>query len=237
MTPELIVGLDSIAFARETRRSMEPDPAAAAILAELAGAGGASLSLRTDRRTGQERDAKVLRATMRTRLILRVPPTPDALKVVAPVRPDLVVLAPERPDTLVPEAHDLTLSTGSLGEAVAMLKEAGIESAIAVDPDVEQVKVVHRLGAAGACVLGTRLGAARLPDTERQERESIERCVKLAARFGLITMVSHGLGLRSLPLLRGIEGLRLVEVGHAIAARAVLVGMDRAVRDARQALG
>lgn len=237
MTPELVVGLDSIAFAREARRSMEPDPAAAALLAELAGATGVSLSLRTDRRTGQERDAKVLRATVRTRLFLRVAPTPEAIKIVAPIRPDLVVLGPERPDTLVPEGQDLTLSPGSLGEAVATLREAGLDCLIAIDPDVEQVKVVHRLGAAGACMLGTRLGAARLPDTETKEREAIDRCVRLAARLGLLTMVSHGLSLRSLTLLRGLEGLRWVEVGHAIAARAVLVGMDRAVRDARQGLG
>lgn len=233
---ELVVGLDSIAFAREARRSTDPDPAAAATLAELAGAGGIALSLRTDRRTGQERDAKVLRATVRSRLFLRIAPTPEAIKLVAPIRPDLVVLAPERADTLVPEGHDLTLSPGSLGEAVATLKEAGLETLVAVEPDVEQVKAVHRLGAAGACMVGTRLGSARLPDSEDREREAIERCVRLAARLGLLTMVSHGLSLRSLGALRGIEGLRWVEVGHAIASRALLVGMDRAVRDARQAL-
>jgi pyridoxine 5-phosphate synthase len=235
--PELVVGLDSIAFAREARRSTEPDPAAAAVLAELAGAGGVSLSLRTDRRTGQERDAKVLRAVVRTRLFVRVPPTPEALKVVAPIRPDHVVLAPERPDTLVPEGHDLTLSPGALGEAVATLKEAGLECLVAIEPDPEQVKAVHRLGAAGACIVGNRLGSARLPDAEDRERDAVDRCVRLAARLGLLTMVSHGLSLRSLALLRGIEGLRWVEAGHAVASRAMLVGMDRAVRDARQALG
>ena len=236
MSAGLVVGLDTIALARESRRSSEPDPAAAAMLAEMAGAAGVSLGLRTDRRTGQERDAKVLRATVRTRLFLRIAPTPEAVKLVAPLRPDYVVLAPERPDSLAPEGYDLTLSPGSLGEAIATLREAGLETLACVEPDVEQVKALHRLGAAGACIVGTRLGTARLPANEDKEREAVERCVKLSARLGLMTMVSHGLGLATLPHLRGMEGLRLVEVGHAIAARAALVGMDRAVRDAREAL-
>ncbi len=233
----LIVGLDAVAMLREARRATEPDPAAAAMIAELAGAEGVCLGLRTDRRTGQERDAKVLRATARTRLFVRIAPTPDAIKIVAPIRPDLVLLAPERADSLATDGHDLTLSAGALAEAVATLKEAGCETLVTVEPDVEHVKAVHRMGAAGACVAGARLGAARMPDTEQRELEAIDRCVRLAARLGLLTMVAGGLSLRSLALLRGLEGLRWAEAGHAIAARAVLLGMDRAVRDARLALG
>jgi pyridoxine 5-phosphate synthase len=234
--PELIVGLDSVALVRESRRAAEPDPAAAALLAEIGGAGGISIGLRTDRRTGQERDARILRATVRTRLQIRIPPTPDSLKVVAPLRPDHVLLGPERPDMIAQEGQDLVLGSGALTEAVASLREAGLDALVIIEPDLEQVKAAHRLGVAGLCLTGARLGAARLPDSTARELEAIDRCVRLASKLGLITQVGHGLPLRCLPLLAKIQGLCFIEVGHALCARALLVGFEQAVRDARAAL-
>jgi len=235
--PDLIVGLDAVASLRESRRSSVPDPAAAALLAELGGAAGLSIGLRTDRRHGQERDVKVLRAMVHARLQVRVAPTPDSVKVVAPMRPDQVVLGPERPDSLLHEGQDLVLQgTGAVGEAIASLREAGIDTLVLVEPEVEQVKAAHRLGVGGLAIVASRLGAARLPETENKELDAIERCVRLAAKLGLATQVAHGLTLRACRLLRRIEGLAAVEVGHAVVARAVLVGMEQAVRDFRQAL-
>ena len=231
--PELIVGLDSIALTRESRRSAEPDPAAAALLAEIGGAGGISLGLRTDRRTGQERDAKVLRAVVRSRLQIRIAATPDAVKVVAPIRPDHVLLGPERPDTIAHEGYDLVLGSGAVTEAIGSLREAGLDTLVIIEPDLDQVKAAHRLGVGGICVTGTRLGAARLPESEEREMEAIDRCVRLASKLGLITQVGHGLPLRCLPRLATLPGLRFIEVGHALCARALLVGFEQAVRDAR----
>ena len=124
--PQLIVGLDPVALLRESRRSAVPDPAAAAVLAELAGADGLSIGMRTDRRHGQERDLKVLRAMVKTRLQVRVPPTPDSIRIVTPIRPDAVVLVPERPESLAHETgFDLTVGAASLGESASALREAG----------------------------------------------------------------------------------------------------------------
>jgi pyridoxine 5-phosphate synthase len=234
--PELIVGLDAIALLRESRRAAEPDPAAAALLAELGGAGGVSIGLRTDRRTGQERDAKVLRATVRTRLQVRIAATPDSVKVVAPIRPEQVILGPERPDTIAHEGHDLVLGSSAVTEAVASLREAGLDALVLIDPDLEQVKAAHRLGVSGVCLTGARLGAARLPESEERELDALDRCVRLASKLGLVTQVGHGLSLRSLPRLSSLPGLGFVEVGHALCARATLVGFEQAVRDARAAL-
>lgn len=234
--PELIVGLDAVALLREARRSAEPDPAAAAMLAELGGAGGVSIGLRTDRRTGQERDAKVLRATVRSRLQVRIAATPDSVKVVAPIRPEQVLLGPERPDTLAQDGHDLVLGSGAVTEAVASLREAGLDALVVIEPDLEQVKAAHRLGVAGVCVTGTRLASARLRESEEREVDAVDRCVRLASKLGLVTQVGHGLSLRTLPMLAGMPGLSFVEVGHAICARAMLVGFEQAVRDARALL-
>ena len=235
---ELIVGLDALALLREARRSSEPDPAAAAVLAELAGVDAISVGLRTDRRHVQERDVKVLRATCKVRLQVRIAPTPESIKVITPIRPDLVVLVPERSDALGHEAgHDLAMSGAVIKDAANALKEAGLDVLVLVDPDVENVKAAHRMGLAGVSLVGSRLGAARQPDTQEAELDAIERCARMAQKLGMIAQVAHGLDLRSVARLAGTPGLSAVEVGHAACARAALVGMERAVRELKAALG
>ena len=235
--PELIVALDQVALLRESRHSSEPDPAAAGVLAELAGADVLSLGLRTDRRHVQERDVKVLRAVCRGRLQVRVPPTPESLRIVAPVRPDSVVLVPERTDLLAHESgFDLTVGAASLGEAATALKEAGLPVSVLIEPDREQVKAAHRLGFNGVSLTGARAGAARLRETESRELERVEECLRLGAKLGLDSQVGHCLDLATVRRLSRVPGLGAVEVGHALVARALMVGMERAVADFREAL-
>jgi pyridoxine 5-phosphate synthase len=235
--PELIVALDQIALLRESRHSREPDPAAAGLLAELAGADALSVGLRTDRRHAQERDLKVLRATCRTRLQVRVPPTPESIKIIAPIRPDAVVLVPERSDLIAHESgFDLTVGGGSLADAATALREAGLPVSVLIEPDREQVKAAHRLGFAGVSLTGARAGGAQLRETVSRELESVEDSLRLAAKLGLSAQLGHCLDLPTLTWLARVPGLEAVEVGHAIVARAVLVGMERAVADFRAAL-
>lgn len=234
---ELLVGLDAIALVRETWQAGEPDPAASAVLAELAGADGVSVGLRTDRRHVQERDVKVLRALIRGRLQVRIPPTADSLKVTVPIRPDGIVLVPERPDVVhQAQAHDLTVAGPSISEASTVLREAGLEVLALVEPESEQVKAAHRLGLAGVSLLGTRLAAAREPATIEKETDAVDRCVQLARKLGLRVQVAHGLGLAALHRLSAVVRLHAVEVGQSVAARALHVGMERAVTDHREAL-
>lgn len=229
---ELIVALDAVALLRESRRGSEPDPAAAAVLAELAGAAGVSVGLRTDRRHAQERDARALRSVVRSELSIRVPPTPEALKAVIPIRPDEVVLVPERSDSLAHDSgFDLASGGTSVSEAAGALREAGLRVLVLVDPEREQVRAGHRLGTGGLVLTGSRLGAARLPEVEARELEAIDECARLCAKLGLRHRVGHGLGLRAARRLGGLPSVPAVEVGHGLLARAMLVGMDRAVRD------
>jgi pyridoxine 5-phosphate synthase len=180
----------------------------------------------------------VLRATVRTRLVVHVPLAAEAVKLVTPIRPDLVVLVPERGEAHGQEpALDLTLTGSSVGDAAATLKEAGLTAMALVAPDPEQVKIAHRVGLPGVVLLGSRLGASRMPETRERELEVLDRCAKLAAKLGQVVHVAHGLDLAAVTSLRRVTGLGAVEVGHALCARAVLLGMERAVRDFRTAIG
>jgi pyridoxine 5-phosphate synthase len=237
MLPELIVGVDGWAALRDGRRAADPDPAAAAVLAELAGADGISIHLRSDAKGSNERDVKVLRATVTTRLVVRAPASPEALKTMLPIRPDLLVLVPDRTDAAAAlQPYDLVLGGSALAGPVAALREAGLEVLALVAPDVEQVKAAHRLGLHGACVLGSRLGAARLPEAQERELEAIDRCAKLGSKLGLRVHAGGGLTLRCLPMVARLPGLHAVDVGHAACARASLVGVERAVTDMRTCL-
>lgn len=236
--PDLLVALDAVALLREAWRSTQPDPAATAVLAELGGAAGATLGLRTDRRHGQERDLKVLRAVLRGQLQVRIPPSAESLKIVAPIRPDSVVLVPERADeTAQRQAWDLTVAGSSVGEAATVLREAGLPVLALVEADVEQVKAAHRLGLSGVSLLGTRLGSARTEETSSSALEALERCSRLASKLGLTLQVSHGLEPEHVRRLAALDGLSAVEVGQPLAARALLAGFERATRDYVEALG
>jgi len=156
---------------------------------------------------------------------------------VAPIRPDSVVLVPERSDLIALEAgFDLTVGAASLGEAATALREAGLPVSVLVEPDREQVKAAHRLGFTGVSLTGARAGAARLAETEVRELESLEETLRLANKLGLDTQVSHCLDLPTLRRLGRLPSLKAVEVGHALVARALMVGMERAVGDFKAAL-
>jgi pyridoxine 5-phosphate synthase len=235
--PELVVALDQVALLRESRRSAAPDPAAAAVLAELAGADALSVGLRTDRRHAQERDVKVLRSICRSRLQVRVPPTPESIRIIAPIRPDSVVLVPERSDLISLDAgFDLTVGAASLGEAATALREAGLPVSVLIDAEREQVKAAHRLGFTGISMTGARVAAARQAETESRELERLEECLRLAGKLGLDAQVGHCLDLPTIGRLAGLPGLKAVEVGHALVGRAILVGMERAIADFKGAL-
>jgi pyridoxine 5-phosphate synthase len=235
MTP-FILNLDPVAFLRESRRSSKPDPVAAAVLAQLAGADGVSLGLRTDRRHAQERDVKLLRETAQGCFHLRIPPSPEALQVAAPLRPESVVLTPERSDSLGNEnGFDLSVGAGAVLEAAGSLREAGIPTHVLVDPDREQVKAAHRMKLTGVSLCGARLAAARLPDDRDRELEALSDCLRLGRKLGLYVRLAHALGLKDLARIAPL-GFDAVELGQAPCALAMMVGMERAVLEFRDAL-
>jgi len=227
----LAVNVDHIATIREARRAREPEPVAAAIIAELAGAEGITVHLRGDRRHIKERDVALLRATISTRLNVEMAATTEMARVALEVRPDQVTLVPERPQELTTEGGlDVVANAASVGAFVQSARDAGIRVSIFVDADPEQVRQAKAVGA-DAIEINTgpyteARGAARRGLVER-----IAGAAGLAASEGLEVLCGHGLNYVNVGPVVAIPEIAEANIGHAIVARAALVGLDRAVRE------
>jgi pyridoxine 5-phosphate synthase len=237
MTPRLGVNIDHVATVRQARRVPDPDPVPAAILAELGGADGITVHLRSDRRHIQDRDVEILRQVVKTRLNLEMAATQEMLKIALTVKPHQVTLVPERREEITTEGGlDVVLNSVQLKPAVKMLEEGGIHVSLFVDPDLEQVKESHRIDA-HAIELNT---AAYADARGEQGREAALRKVVDAARLGrklgLAVHAGHGLTYENVRAVAALAEVSELNIGHNIVARAVLVGMERAVREMREAM-
>jgi pyridoxine 5-phosphate synthase len=227
----LAVKLDHVATLREARRSREPEPVAAAILAELAGAGGVSVHLRADRRHIKERDLELLRQVVTTRFDVEVAATAEMARVILQIRPDQVTLVPERPQELTTEGGlDVVLHAAPLKGTVRHLQQAGIRVAVFVDPSGDQIRKAKSVGA-DAVVLNTFPYVAASPAERSARLEELGEAGRLAARQELEVQAGHGLTYINVRPLMAVPHISEVRIGHAIVARAVLLGMERAVRE------
>ncbi len=237
MAPRLGVNIDHVATLRQARRVPDPDPVQAAILAELGGADGITVHLRSDRRHIQDRDVEILRQVVKTRLNLEMAATQEMLKIALTAKPHQVTLVPERREEITTEGGlDVVLNSVQLKPAVKMLEEGGIHLSLFVDPDLEQVKEAHRIDA-HAIELNT---AAYADARDGQSREAALRKVVDAARLGrklnLAVHAGHGLTYENVRAVAALPEISELNIGHNIVARAVLVGIERAVREMREAM-
>lgn len=231
----LTVSLDAFCALREASGTEEPDLAAAAALAELAGADGIRLGLGEELRPVRESDARELRRVGRE-LELRIAPSQALLKLALEVRPDRVLLAGEGREHGAGPLNPRSLATAA-GPVLRALRESGIAAAVLVAPDLEAVKAAHAAGAP-AVELHTGL-LVDLPAIERAPLlERLSDACRLASKLRLEPTLGGGLGFRSLPaILAAAPSAERVALGRALAARAALVGIDRAVRDLRALVG
>jgi pyridoxine 5-phosphate synthase len=237
MAPRLGVNIDHVATLRQARRVPDPDPVQAAILAELAGADGITVHLRSDRRHIQDRDVEILRQVVKTRLNLEMAATQEMLKIALTAKPHQVTLVPERREEITTEGGlDVVLNSVQLKPAVKMLEEGGIHVSVFVDPDLEQVKEAHRIDAHAVEINTAAYADAR----DDQGREAALRKTLDAARFGrklgLAVHAGHGLTYENVRAVAALSEISELNIGHNIVARAVLVGMERAVREMREAM-
>lgn len=233
----LHVNVDHIATLRQARGTCYPDPVWAAALAELAGADGITVHLREDRRHIQDRDVKLLRSTVRTLLNLEMAATVEMVAAAREIRPDMVTLVPERREERTTEGGlDVVGSQSQLEPAVRALRDAGIEVSLFVDPDLAVVRCAREVGAKTVELhTGDYCLAARGRAVE-QELARLAQAAEQANALGLRVAAGHGLDYPNVASVAGLEHVEELNIGHAIVARAVLVGMERAVRDMIEAI-
>jgi pyridoxine 5-phosphate synthase len=231
------VNVDHIATLRQARKSDEPDPVAAAILAELAGADGITVHLRGDRRHIQDRDVDVLRRSVRTRLNLEMAASPAMVTLAATHKPDHATLVPERREELTTEGGlDVVLNQNLIRKTVVDLREAGIAVSIFVDPDYDQIRAIAKIEVQMIEINTAKYAEARREDQAAPEADKVAQAARTAAKLGLRVLAGHGLDYRNVRRIVAIPEIEELNIGHSIVARAALVGMERAVREMKALL-
>ena len=229
--PKLGVNVDHVATLRQARGGREPDPVTAAAFAELAGADGITVHLREDRRHIQDRDVMLLRRTLQTRLNLEMAATEEMVGVALKVVPAAVTLVPERRQELTTEGGlDVLRHRQALRPQIELLQQAGIQVSLFVDPDLEQIKASARLKT-DYIEIHTGSYCEASGSGQAAELAKIEQAVATAGKFGLGVNAGHGLNYQNIRPVARIKGIEEFNIGHSIICRAVMVGMDRAVRE------
>jgi pyridoxine 5-phosphate synthase len=227
----LAVNIDHIATIREARKAREPEPVAAAFIAELAGAQGITVHLRGDRRHIKERDVELLRQVISTKLNIEMAATTEMTGIAARIRPDQVTLVPEQPHELTTQGGlDVVANRDTVTTAVRALREARIRVSIFIDPDEAQVRASREVGA-DAVEINTGGYADAAAGDARARLEAVQQAASAAARAGLEVLAGHGLTYVNIRPIAAIEEIVELNIGHSIVARASLVGMDLAVRE------
>jgi len=227
----LAVNIDHIATLREARQGHDPEPVAAALLAEMAGAEGITVHLRSDRRHIKERDLEMLRRAISTKLNVEMAATADMARVAQNIDPDQVTLVPERPQELTTEGGlDVAAQKSAVTDFVREMQRAGIRVSIFVDPDADQVRAAEAVGAHAVEINTGRYAEARGATAAAQLARIVETA-RLAADRRLEVLAGHGLNYTNVIAIAAISEIVELNIGHSIVARAALVGMDRAVRD------
>jgi len=233
----LSVNIDHVATLRQVRKARDPDPVAAAVLAELGGACGITVHIRGDRRHIQERDLYLLRETVRGKLNVEAALTPDAVKVIQAVRPDLVTLVPERPDEPTTEGGlDLAARAAEVAEYAGLYREAEIPVSLFINPDLEAVKAAGKLGVKTVELNTLAFGAAATDEAREAEIKRVTEAARAAARLKIEVHMGHDINYQNAGFIGEIGEIGEASIGHAIVARATLVGMERAVREMLAAL-
>ncbi len=230
----LYVNIDHVATVRQARRSREPDPVAAALLCEQAGADGITAHLREDRRHVQDEDIHRLAAAVTTALNFECATTDEMIALAETLRPTAVTLVPERREEVTTEGGlDVIRGEAALRPALARLKRAGVRTSLFVDADEAMVRQSHALGAdAIELHTGPYAHAPRDPAT----LQALQAAATLAAALGMAVHAGHGLNVQNVGPVAAIAEVEELNIGHAIVGRALFVGMERAVREIRQAM-
>jgi pyridoxine 5-phosphate synthase len=228
----LCVNIDHVATLREARKIAEPDPVAAALLCELAGARGITLHVREDRRHAKERDLELLMQTAKTRVNLEMAATEDMLKIAIKHRPHQVTLVPERREEVTTEGGlDVAGHLKKIKAITLALQDSGIRVSLFIHPDEAQIAASSEAGAEFVELHTGSYCNAREESSQKRELERLILVAKAAQDLGLRVNAGHGLNYRNVKPVAAIYGMEELNIGHSIISHAVFVGLDRAVKE------
>jgi pyridoxine 5-phosphate synthase len=231
------VNVDHVATLRQARGTRYPDPVAAAVLAELGGADQITIHLREDRRHIQERDLRILRETVQTRLNLEMAATKEMAKIAYEFKPDMVTLVPEKREELTTEGGlDVALNRDAVKEHVRFLQDGDIRVSLFVDPDIDQIRAAHTVSADAVELHTGAYCDARSEPVRQNELARLVDAAKTCSKIGLQVYAGHGLNLQNVAGVAAIREITEFNIGHSIVSHAVFVGMTQAVREMKRAI-
>lgn len=232
------VNIDHVATLRQARRGKYPEPVVAAAMAELGGADQITLHVREDRRHVNDRDLELLRGTVNGTLNLEMAAVQQMVQLALAHRPDTATLVPERREELTTEGGlDVVSNREEIRRVTRSLRDASIEVSLFVDPDPEQIKASHRADAQAVELHTGRYCEARAPRQRAQELARVIEAARAAAKLGLRVAAGHGLDYWNVKPVAQIAEITELNIGYAIVCRAVLTGMERAVREMKELIG
>ncbi|WP_417734504.1 pyridoxine 5'-phosphate synthase [Rosistilla oblonga] len=228
---ELGVNIDHVATVRQARRTYEPDPVAAAYLAELGGADGITFHLREDRRHIQDRDVRILKETISVHVNMEFGCVREIVDIACDVKPDWALLVPESREEVTTEGGlNVADDSSRAADAIKQLHDAGIAVSLFLDPDLRQIESAAALGV-GAVELHTGPYALAKGEAVERELQRLKTCGQAVLDAGMRLHAGHGLTYKNVHPVAAIPHIRELNIGHSIIARAVMVGIQKAVAD------
>jgi pyridoxine 5-phosphate synthase len=230
----LAVKIDHVAALRNAQKSQSPDPVTAATIAEMAGADGITAHLRLDRKYINDRDVRILRSVVQSKLILETASASEMVGVALDIKPDLVILVPEKREEFTADGGlDLIVHRSDIYDTVATLQNSGIPAGLLVDPEPEQIRLAHKIGASLVEIHTATYCDAKTAQKRHQAFLNIVDAVKLAHKLKFSVKVGRGLCYKTVKAFKKIDEIDEFSIGHSIISRAVLIGMQAAVADMR----
>jgi pyridoxine 5-phosphate synthase len=229
---KLMVNIDHVATLREARGIYYPDPIYAAGIAEMAEASGIIIHLREDRRHIKDRDVKILREVVKTKLNLEMAATDEMVDIAREIKPDMITLVPEKREELTTEGGlDVTGLSKKIKNVIEKVREKGIKVSLFIDPEDEQIIVSHKIKADMIEIHTGAYSDAKNEVIRDKELKKVVNAAKRGKELGLGVNAGHGLHYHNLSEIVAIKEIDELSIGHSIIARAIFTGLDRAVRD------
>jgi pyridoxine 5-phosphate synthase len=231
----LHINIDHVATVRQARQIIEPDPVTAAGLVELAGADGITIHLREDRRHIIDRDLRILRETVQTRLNLEMATTTEMFGIALETRPDIVTLVPEKREEVTTEGGlDVAGAPESMHKGIAQLRDVGIRVSLFIDPEAEQIEASQKAGAEDVELHTGCYANAERGIQQDKEYQRLVSAAEFANEHNLQVNAGHGLNYINTQRICGLPYLRELNIGHSIVSRAIFVGLTQAVQEMRE---